>query len=307
MLRKHRTIRLVRAAARTIGLLAAASTGFAQQQFKRLPETMSPDGAYVLAWAPDEAGNDASPPKLDEMVEVAFDDESFDEKHKDGEATNYLVETATGKVVAMLPGFGYWRGPNWHKNRADLEVAWRSDGAAALVIYSGRGGSEAIAWLVPARRQVVDVQKQLETAFRRVLRKHQPRFRDVDVRFTGPIITANGSLLVRASGSIPKEDNTADYLLSFKIGGEAEKVRLQLQSGRKLSDSDNQGEVSDDGHLNAVYRRVTAGLPAKERDALRAEQEQWLKTREMIGDEGSRRWFTDARVEALRTLEASLR
>ena len=43
-------------------------------QFKRFPETISPDGAYVLAWGVREDASDTA-----ELTETPYQDEAFDE------------------------------------------------------------------------------------------------------------------------------------------------------------------------------------------------------------------------------------
>src|SRR5437763_14610328 len=83
---------------------------FAGGQFKRFPETISPDGAYFLAWG---AAEEASDPA--QLTEVPYEDEAFDEANREGNASNYLVDAATHKIVATIPGFEYFRGPQWHK------------------------------------------------------------------------------------------------------------------------------------------------------------------------------------------------
>ena len=121
---------------------------------------------------------------------------------------------AAHKVIATVPGFEYWRGPKWHKNRGDLDVAWSSGGQSALAIFDGRWGSEAVAWIEPRTRKIVDVQKQLEKGFYGVLHKSEPGFDQVDVLFQNAVIPKPGVLVVHASGTIPKERYVR---LSFEV------------------------------------------------------------------------------------------
>ena len=152
---------------------------------------------------------------------------------------------------------------------------------------------------------MVDVQKQLEKGFYIVLHKNEPKFHEVDVLFGAAVISQSGLLVVHASGTIPKESDTADYVLKFKITGEADKVQFQLQSGRKLREYSASNNEDIEAQLNKVYNSVRAKLTQKQRETLRDEQTRWLKLREEINDEDSRDRFTKHRIGELRTLSES--
>jgi hypothetical protein len=270
-------------------------------EFKRLPETISPDGAYILAWgAAGEKAGDAA-----QFDEIPFEDATSDEANSEGEVNNYLVETATRKIVATIPGFAYFAGPNIHKNHADLEVAWSPDGKSALAIFDGRWGSDAVVWLEPRTRKIVDVQKQLEKGFYAVLHKNEPRFKTVEVLFSAAVIPKAGVLILRAAGAIPKEDGTADYLLKFSVTGEGDKVQFRLENGRRLPEDTTSLAADPEAELNQVYNKVRSSLSPRERDLLRDEQTHWLKLREQIKNEESRVRFTEHRTAELRTLRDS--
>lgn len=285
-----------------VGGLFLSSSVLAGEQFKRFPETISPDGAYVLGWGPSLEGS----PELAELSEVPYQDEAFDEANREGGADNYLIDVAAGKAVAKIPGFEFFRGPQWHKNRADLEMAWSADAQSALAIYDGRWGSEGVVWIEPRTRKIVDVQKQLEKAFYGVLHKHEPGFDEVDILFRDAALVRPGLLVVHASGTVPKERDTAEYLLKFKVEGEGEKIQFRLQSGRKLPE--NAAPATDqenEAELNKIYSKVRANLSPARRDTLRDEQARWLKLRENISNEECRQRFTDHRIVELRArLEA---
>jgi hypothetical protein len=270
-------------------------------EFKRFPETISPDGAYVLAWgAADEKAGDTA-----QFEEIPFEDATSDEANFQGDVNNYLVDTATRKIVATLPGFAYFAGPIMHKNHANLEVSWSPEGKSALAIFDGRWGSEAVVWIEPRTRKIVDVQKQLEKGFYAVLHQNEPRFKTVEVFFSAAVIPRAGRLIVRAAGAIPKEDGTADYLLKFSVTGEGNKVQFRLENGRRLPEDTTPPAADPEGELNQIYNKVRSSLSPRERDVLRDEQTRWLKLREQITNEDCRGRFTEHRTAQLRTLRDS--
>jgi hypothetical protein len=270
-------------------------------EFKRFPETISPDGAYVLAWGPAEekAGDTA------QFDEIPYDDATSDEANSEGEVNNYLVDTATHKIVATIPGFAYFSGPNLHKNRGDLNVSWSPDAKSALAIFDGRWSSEAVVWIDPRTRKIVDVQKQLEKGFYALLRKNEPRFKTVEVLFSAAVFPKAGVLILHASGAIPKEDGTSDYLLKFSVTGEGDKVQFRLENGRRLPENTTPLAADPEAELNRLYNKVRNSLSPRERDLLRDTQTRWLKLREQITDDNVRERFTEHRVAELRTLSES--
>ena len=270
-------------------------------EFKRFPETISPDGAYVLAWGAggEQAGDTA------QFTEVPYENDDFDQANVDADVNNYLVETASGKIVATIPGFAYFAGSNLHKNRSDLKVAWSPSAQSALAIFDGRWSSDAVVWIEPRTRKMVDVQEQLVNGFYPVLHKNEKRFKTVEVRFFGAVIPKPGVLVVRASGSIPKEDETADYVLRFTITGTGDKVQFHLQSGRRLPEESRALPSDPEEELNRVYTKVRSSLSSRDRDTLRDQQTRWLKLREQIANDNSRERFTQHRIEELHSLEVS--
>lgn len=276
-------------------VMSTGQVAFADGQFKRFPETISPDGAYVLAWgrAQESSGDIA------QLTEAAYEDAVFDEANQNDEVNNYLVDAVAHKAVAIIPGFDYFRGPKLHKNRADLAVAWSPDAQCALAVLEGRWGSEAVVWIRPGHPKFQDVQKQLEKGFYSVLRKSEPRFTDVIIHFGSPVLLKQDLLVVRASGTIPKKSDTKDYLLRFKITEAGDDVQFRLISGGKVREEAAPEDQDAEAELNKVYNAARRKLSPKQRDDLREAQMRWLKLREQISDEESRRRFTERRVAEL--------
>jgi hypothetical protein len=274
----------------------------AQEGFKRFPETISPDGAYVLAWGAGAGPEAESIPKMAELTEVDFNDTSFDKANSNDTVANFLVDLRSGRAVAWLSGFEYWAGPEFHRNRADLEVAWRADSKAALAIFDGRWGSEAVAWIEPEARRVVDVRKQFEKAFGGVLRKAEPKFpRECEMRFWNAVLLDGGVLVVDAAATIPKEQDTSDYRLKFKVDGAGEKIRFLLQGSRKLPQNDDSGSDDAEAELNKVYAKLRGTLSEEQRKLLTEQQRTWLQRRDEITNDNSKEAFTKQRINNLRT------
>jgi hypothetical protein len=286
-----------------IGKLVAVSAfalvvqpgGLVGGQFKRFPETISPDGAYALAWAP---GADQ---KFDAAVfsEVPYADETFDESTDF--VGNYLIDAVAGKVIAVIPDFEFFRGPKWRKNRGSLDIEWSPDSLGALAIYGGRWGSEGVAWIAPRAGKIVNVQKELEEAFRGVLRKKEPKLAGISsINFSEPVIPREGVLIVNVSGTIPKEQDTNSYQLKFRITGSGGQVHFRLLKERTMETFYTTFGDDLEAQLNEVYPRLRARLPKARRAALLDEQRKWLKQREEMTDEGCRERFTQHRIIELR-------
>ena len=265
-------------------------------QFKRFPETVSPDGAYALAWGPvAKKKTDAA-----SFTEVPYADEAFDENSSDN-VENYLIDAEAGTVIAAIPEFEYFCGPKLRKNRGGLEIGWSPDGRNALAIYNGRWGSEAVAWIAARARKTVNVQKQLEDAFRSVLRKKEPKLAGISsINFSEPVIPREGLLIVNASGTIPKEEDTEAYQLKFKITGSGEQVRFHLMKERTMKESYTTFGDDPEAELNEVYGRLRAKLPGTRRAALLNEQRKWLKLREEMTNDDCKTRFTKYRIIELR-------
>jgi hypothetical protein len=204
--------------------------------------------------------------------------------------------------VAWLSGFEYFAGPEFRKNRASLEVAWRADSRAALAIFDGRWGSEAVAWIEPEARRVVDVREQFESAFGRVLRKAEPKFpQDCDMRFWNGVLLDGGVLVVDAAATIPKQQDTSHYRLKFKVDGAGEKVRFLLQGSRKLPENQDSGSEDAEAELNRVYTKLRTSLSEEQRKLLTEQQRRWLQRRDEITNDKSKEEFTKQRINNLRT------
>jgi hypothetical protein len=266
-------------------------------QFKRFPETVSPDGAYALAWGP------VAEQKSDvvSFTEVPYENEALDQDWSDSSVNNYLIDAVAGKVIAVIPDFEFFRGPKWRKNRANLEVGWSPDSSGALAIFGGRWGSEGVAWIVPRPGKIVNVQKELEDGFRSVLRKKEPKLAGIsNINFSEPVILGEGMLVVNASGTIPKEQDTNAYQLKFRITRSGAQVHFHLVNDRTMKESFSTFGEDPEAELNKVYGQLRGKLPEERRTVLLNEQRRWLKLRDEMADDGCKALFTEHRIIELR-------
>jgi hypothetical protein len=128
------------------------SLAFGQAHFKRFPETATNDGAYVLGWGlkDDPAGGVDSkteivadgPEKID-IESIGLDAETFEH------IEDYLIDTASGKIVGTIPHFTYFAGSEGRENHFHLVVGWSPDNHGGIAIYEARYETDKIAWLNP--------------------------------------------------------------------------------------------------------------------------------------------------------------
>ncbi len=148
---------------------------FGQAHFKRFPETVTNNGAYVLGWGlkDDPAGSVDSkteivadgPEKID-IESIGVDVETYER------IEDYLVDTATGKIVATIPDFTYYAGSEGSENHFHLEVGWSPDNRGGIAIYQARHATDKVAWINPTEHKTSNVWPQIEKAVRRVAAKH---------------------------------------------------------------------------------------------------------------------------------------
>jgi hypothetical protein len=132
--------------------------------FRRFADTISPDGAYVLAWGWGEEEE-----HLEKLKEWPPGGDTAEDS-----VANYLVDAVRGQVLATIPERDHFLTSNGRWKRfSGLAVGWAEDGQHALAIYEGRWSDEAILWIRPETRSFIDVLGPLEEAYRRFLAKKE--------------------------------------------------------------------------------------------------------------------------------------
>jgi hypothetical protein len=275
------------------GLLCAADD---TPGFRRFANTISPDGAYVLAWG---WGGGERPQKLKEWPSGRDTAEE--------QMANFLVDAAGGKVLAEIPEHDHFvtSAGRW-KQFGGLAANWSEDSQRALAIYGGRWSDDSILWIDPKKRTFTEVLGPLETATREFLTKKE-KINDLDdedgVTFNRPALLPGGVLVMDVCAK-PKvnQPESYDYRLKFMVKFDGKKPACTLVGGRKIPQPPEDArpeEVQAEEELNKAYQELRAKSKDAERAALRDRQLQWLKQREALA-ESERSFFTRMRAAWLR-------
>jgi hypothetical protein len=271
-------------------------------QFRRFPETVSPDGSYALGWGARENAHD----DLASLKDVSADKEKGPAGGMDDDRENYLVDAVAGRPVAVIPDFHYFAGPEGRQNHDGISVAWSPGAKTALAIYDGRWSYEAISWIVPAERRCIGIGKQLEAAFR-----HMVLVKDKGeagaVSFQSAALPNQDTLVVEAWGQVPKSESAPvyHYRLKFHVSAEGKKARVELVKSHSISDKEETSN-GDTGtaetaevELNRIYGKLRAKLNDAGRESLKTEEKTWLGQRGAMSDD-DRLQFTRLRINELR-------
>jgi hypothetical protein len=256
--------------------------------FRRFAGSISPDGAYVLAWG---WGEDDQPNKLKEWPpgrDTAGD-----------LVANYLVDAVRGQVLAVIPEHHHFHTSDGRWKRfSGLDVTWSEDSQSALAIYEGRWSNESILWINPRSRRFVEVLPQLAEAYSRFLAKKEKVEDSGAISFSLPALLPGGVLVIRgrARPSVvhPPEYN---YVLKLQMNFGGGTPKYTLVTARKAPEEPANEKVED--ALNQAYQQLRAKLNDAARAALKEKQLAWLKQREALPE--SDRWlFTHQRTSYLR-------
>jgi uncharacterized protein YecT (DUF1311 family) len=281
------------------------SHALAGGEFKRFPETVSPDGNYCLAWGvKDKPEDDAGA-----LVEVPFGGDLNYEK----DVENYLIDVKKQKVIATIPDFGYFSDGTVRQNHHDLTVGWSPDSRFAVAIYDGRYGYESAAWIDVNKRKVVPIGERFESVLRGVARQKNGKKAEserVYMSFKRPVFQSADVLLLDGtlSGFVSKFEDAGDdfsYRLKIRVPDVSQKSALRLLASRELDDKQLGAESSvDDGavesELNRAYGELRSKLDATGKEKLKSEELVWLKLREAMPSEAKKIEFTRRRIGELR-------
>lgn len=265
--------------------------------FCRFAGSISPDSAWVLAWAP--AG--LSPEELADLPEWAPDLDINSEKT---DVENFLYDLTRKRVVLKLPGLDYFAGQGWHKNRGELYVAWTADSRSALVICEQRWDDEGILWVDAAQARVFELKETLEKAYLDVLRRRETENGEVNIQFSDPAILPGGLLVLDGNAGHMKEGPYYHYRFAFRVALPASSVNpaLELVKAWKIPESEELNSGIDyDPELNRSYNLLRAQLADQAKAALKQEQLAWLKFRD-AQPEDARDEITARRAVELRAM-----
>ena len=291
---------------------------FGQAHFKRFPETVTNNGAYVLGWGikDDPAGG------VDSKTEIVADgQEKIDIGEQRFETSegieDYLVDAATGKIVATIPDFTYYAGSEGSENHFGLEVGWSPDNRGGIAIYQARYATDKVAWINPTEHKTSNVWPQIEKAVRRVaVRKKGKEAADADYEifvsnpvFVGPRRVVMDAVIGALSSKKPDAPSYSFEIL-FDVKGNLDAPQIELASAKSVSDESVPavGDNEIEAQLNKVYHRLATALPPRDRESLKEEQLKWLTTREHItAAEEDEKEFIQLRLTERRVAELEAR
>jgi hypothetical protein len=269
-----------------------SSIVFGQAHFKRFTETVTNNGAYVLGWGlkDDPAGSVDSkteivadgPEKID-IESIGVDVETYER------IEDYLVDTATGKIVATIPDFTYYAGSEGRENHFGLEVGWSPDNRGGIAIYQARYTTDKVAWINPTEHKTSNVWPQIEKAVRRVaVRKEGKEAADYEISVSNPVFVRSQRVVmdavVGALSSKKPDAPSYSFEILFDVKGNLDAPQLELASAKSVSDESGRdiGDNEIEAQLNKAYHKLATALPPRDREGLKQEQLKWLATREHI-------------------------
>jgi hypothetical protein len=291
---------------------------FGQAHFKRFPETVTNDGAYVLGWGikDDPAGRVDSKTEIvaDGPEKLDLDSDQFEPYER---VEDYLVDTATGKIVATIPDFTYYSGSEGNENHFHLEVGWSPDNRGGIAIYQARYSTDKVAWINPTEHKTSNVWPQIEKAVRGVaVRKKGKGAADpeYEIWVSDPVFVRPRRFVIDAMIGMlsSKKENAPSYRFEilFDVKGNLDAPQLEVASAKSVSDESG-GGIGDneiEARLNKAYHKLAATLPQRDRESLKQEEMKWLATREHItAAETDNKTFIQSRLTERRVAELETR
>jgi hypothetical protein len=292
---------------------------FGQAHFKRFPETVTNNGAYVLGWGikDDPAGS------VDSKTEIVADGpEKIDIGEQRFETSegieDYLVDTTTGKIVATIPDFMYYAGSEGRENHFHLGVGWSPDNRGGIAIYQARYATDTVAWINPTEHKTSNVWPQIEKAVRRVaVRKKGKEAADAEyeIRVSNPVFVRPRRFFIDAMIGMlsSKKENAPSYSFEilFDVKGNLEVPQLEVASAKSVSDESRSRGIADnevEARLKKAYHKLATTLPPRDRESLKQEELKWLATREHItAAEMDNKEFIQLRLTERRVAELETR
>jgi len=291
---------------------------FGQAHFKRFPETVTSDGAYVLGWGikDDPAGS------VDSKTEIVADgaeklDLASDQFESYERVEDYLVDAATGKIVATIPDFTYYSGSEGNENHFYLEAGWSPDNRGGIAIYQARHSTDKVAWINPTEHKTSNVWPQIERAVRRVaVQKKGKEGADAEYEIwvSKPVFVRPQRFVIAAMiGMLSwKTENAPSYRFEilFDVKEKLDAPQLEVLSAKSVSDESGSGTGDNEieARLNKAYHKLAATLPQRDRESLKQEELKWLATREHItAAETDNKEFIQSRLTERRIFELETR
>ena len=252
------------------------------------PGSLSPDGAYALAFGSAELKPDELAKLAEWPADLGIDGGkmSFDD---------FLVDLKQKRVLAALPDFDYFDGHGWHKNRGGLMVAWSRDSSRALAICEQRWDDAGILWIDPAARKFSSLKEPLEKAYAAYLRAHEKKYTAGEMMFSNPAVLGPDVVVLDALLEIPKKEEAGTYEYRLKVRlmpGKGGTMQCEILAAHKEQEQRGPVRLDDVDFNDKLYKKLRAKLPAKARTALDKEQDQWVTWSDAQPDEAQEMLIT---------------
>ncbi len=223
---------------------------FGQAHFKRFPEIVTNNGAYVLGWGikDDPAGSVDSKTEIVADGREKIDIESIGVDVETYERIeDYLVDTATGKIVATIPDFTYYAGSEGSENHFHLAVGWSPDNRGGIAIYQARHATDKVAWVRKEGKEAADADYEISVS--------NPVF----VRPRRVVMDA----VIGALSSKKPDAPSYSFEILFDVKGNLDAPQLELASAKSVSDESGRdiGDNEIEAQLNKAYHKIGNGPP----------------------------------------------
>jgi Lysozyme inhibitor LprI len=229
--------------------------------------TVSPDGKYAIAWA-----TSAPEPPLDPQDEP-------------NPVSNWLIEIATSKKIADLPGLHFWWSTHEALDHYFLDTVWSDDSRYLLILLNQHFSLHDTTVMVQladiAAGKATDLTDPITDAIKKLHKNYDGSY------FVNPwFVAADRFFLVGDAG-----EREYDFYFEFAKAGQT--LRLA-----KAVPTDTDGESSD-RYLNREYRKLRGLLSADEQKALVEEERAWLRKRDATKSAKQKEAFTTDRGNEL--------
>jgi len=273
-------------------------------KFCRFLETISPDGAFILAYGRRGAG---SPNEFDDISETR---KTFSRDQEENGMTDYLVDAKKGHVLTRIPGFSYFLGQGRHH----LEVAWSMDSRRAVAMDRGRWANghsaEAVVYIDPQSQEFTPILKEMNEAVARYATGHLKAAVGKDYAYFDPVMLDDHTLSMEVCEGLVIGAVAFDYRINFAVRVENGQAMVRVKSGRPNPEQDldvdsyNAFREEDDANLRWLCRRLRPKLDPRERRCLAEAQARWLRYRATVENYVNTDEMTRKRLLELRLLLA---
>ena len=287
--------------------------------FVVVPETTSPDGRYAIAW-----GLPKHPEIWRDVKQVAGSSAKSAEaiyaklSRVVEDAENYVVDLRAKKIVQKLNS-NYWHVEDRSlvdeaSQRDTFETAWSKAGDVVVTTHTHRWVTLSVAAvrIEAGKAAMVDLEPVLKPAalksFDQSIKKARLSAESVFTVFSGVQHRHGLEFSVDASGSQGSEGdwNAGPVAIEFALEPMDKRLAAKVSSvgaaddgAAKTAGASENALAEADGDLNRAYSALRSKLSAKQAEALKLEQREWLKKRDKIKDDTARAEFVAERAKEL--------